>query len=57
MLVMLAFVADTFTMDAVFTEILVNDAFTASCKELLTNNVFIDAVYIEAFTNEALVDS
>ena len=57
MLVILAFVADTFVKDAVMIETLLNDALVDSCNILLTYKFVKDAVVIHTLLNEALVDS
>ena len=56
MLVILAFVADTFVMDAVMIETLLKEALVDSCNILLTNKLVIDAVLIHTLLNEAFVD-
>jgi hypothetical protein len=48
-----AFVAERFTMEAVFIEILLKDASIDSCKVLKTYKFVIEAVHIDTFMNEA----
>ena len=65
MLGILAFIADRFVMDAVVTEILLNDAFLDCWKVLLmllilaflADKFVCDAVVTKTLPNEALVES
>ena len=57
MLVKHALVTERFTIEAVFIEMLLKDAFIDSCKVLKTYKFVIDAVFIETLTKEALVDN
>ena len=57
MVVKHALVAERFTIEAVFIEILLKDAFIDSCNVLNTYKFVIEAVLIETFEKDALVDS
>ena len=52
-----AFVAERFTMEAVFIEILLKDASIDSWRVLKTYKFVIEAVFIDTFVKEALVDN
>ena len=52
-----AFIADKFTIEAVFIEILLKDASNDSCKVLKTYRLVIEAVFIETFSKNASFDS
>ena len=59
------FVADIFTMEAVFIETLVNDAFVDTCSVLVTfvkqalvvERLTIEAVFIDTLLKVAFVDN
>ena len=52
-----AVVAERFTIEAVFIEILLKDAFIDSCNVLNTYKFVIEALFIETLVKDAFVES